>query len=346
LVGGGIYVLASSPTIAHCRIIQNVAVPVGSDNGFGGGVLLVNSNAVIHDSEIAYNSCPAGDAGGLGTTGSANFIILERNVIRNNTALGNGGGLHLRNADATLTNDTVAFNASGTGTGGGVYLYREGAAWKTVDLDNCIIWGNTAGGAGPNIYNDAVSVLLGVTYSDVTGGWGGLGNIAADPLFVDAAAGELHLQAASPCIDTGDPHSPPDPDGSVADMGALPSLSAFVSLGGSLAGSAGAPELTGEGSLVASTPVVLALTKAKPFALSTLVVGVSDLSAAFKGGILVPNTDLLFLLTTDFFGGSTFGGLWPAGVPSSFTTYFQWWVQDQGRPKGFTASNALAGTTP
>jgi hypothetical protein len=76
------------------------------------------------------------------------------------------------------------------------------------------------------------------------------------------------------------------------------------------------------------------------------VVGVSPLDAPFKGGVMVPSPDLLFVLTTDFFGASSFGGLWPAGVPSGFTTYFQWWIQDPGGPKGFAASNALAGTTP
>ncbi len=33
--------------------------------------------------------------------------------------------------------------------------------------------------------------------------------------------GDFHLQAGSPCIDTGDPNSPPDPDGTPADMGAF-----------------------------------------------------------------------------------------------------------------------------
>ena len=52
------------------------------------------------------------------------------------------------------------------------------------------------------------------------GGWTGSGNIDADPLFVDPVNGDFHLQAGSPCIDTGDPSSPLDPDGTRADMGA------------------------------------------------------------------------------------------------------------------------------
>jgi NAD(P)H-nitrite reductase large subunit len=41
-----------------------------------------------------------------------------------------------------------------------------------------------------------------ITYSDVQGGYAGIGNIDADPLFV-LAPHDLSLRSASPCIDTG-----------------------------------------------------------------------------------------------------------------------------------------------
>ncbi len=50
--------------------------------------------------------------------------------------------------------------------------------------------------------------------------WFSTGCIDADPLFVDPENNDFHLSLGSPCIDTGDPASPPDPDGSRADMGA------------------------------------------------------------------------------------------------------------------------------
>lgn len=54
--------------------------------------------------------------------------------------------------------------------------------------------------------------------------WPGTGNLQADPLFVSAfgPARDFRLSAASPAINAGDPASPADPDGSRADMGALP----------------------------------------------------------------------------------------------------------------------------
>ena len=49
----------------------------------------------------------------------------------------------------------------------------------------------------------------------------GTGNITGDPLFVNGPLYNFNLQVGSPCIDTGDPGSPLDPDSTRADMGAL-----------------------------------------------------------------------------------------------------------------------------
>jgi len=66
----------------------------------------------------------------------------------------------------------------------------------------------------PEIYIASGSVTA--TYSDIQYGWAGTGNIDSDPGFT----GDYHLQSGSPCIDTGDPASALDPDGTRADMGA------------------------------------------------------------------------------------------------------------------------------
>ena len=97
-------------------------------------------------------------------------------------------------------------------------------------VTNCIIWGNSAS-TGPEIYNYGSTPT--VTYSDIRGGYGGTGNIGADPCFVEPGywadandpnivvepndpnavwiEGDYHLLPFSLCIDTGDPSYIPEP---------------------------------------------------------------------------------------------------------------------------------------
>ena len=120
----------------------------------------------------------------------------------------------------------------------------------------------------------------------------------------------------------------------------------WTDLGGALAGINGEPLLAGTGTLNAGEAVVFSLSNVSPFAPSTLVIGVVNLSAPFKGGVMVPKPDILFGLIADGFGNLTFGGPWPASIPSGITTYYQYWIVDAGGPKGLAASNAISGTTP
>jgi hypothetical protein len=62
---------------------------------------------------------------------------------------------------------------------------------------------------------------MNLNYSDCAQSLTGTGNITGNPLFVNGPAYDFNLQAGSPCIDTGDPASPLDPDSTRADMGAL-----------------------------------------------------------------------------------------------------------------------------
>ena len=48
----------------------------------------------------------------------------------------------------------------------------------------------------------------------------GVGNLNQSPLLLHPSTGNFELSTNSPCIDSGDPLSPTDPDGSIADMGA------------------------------------------------------------------------------------------------------------------------------
>ena len=97
---------------------------------------------------------------------------------------------------------------------------------KSGETDGAIIWNIT------NSIVDATDPIdvetpylesdVNIDYSCLTGEtWTGTGNINADPLFVNISQNNYSLQAASPCIDTGNP-AQTDLDGSRTDMGYFP----------------------------------------------------------------------------------------------------------------------------
>jgi hypothetical protein len=117
-------------------------------------------------------------------------------------------------------------------------------------------------------------------------------------------------------------------------------------LGQGLAGSVGTPELEGTGTLGPSTPVALTVSGALPAASTGLVVGFGLANVPFKGGMLVPDLDVLIgFFSTNGSGGLVLAGTWPA-LPSGTTLYYQAWIADAGGPLGFSATNGLSGTVP
>jgi|GEM_PF-2677627 len=201
--GGGINAWYTSPTISDNIIINNISTHQG------GGISLEYSTAVIRNNIIADNTVQ-GYGGGI--RASYGDPVIEYNLIIGNYSTNWGGGLYVNNNTPLLKNNTVSGNEAAENGGG---MTTGNAAPVVV---NSIYWGNTAP-SGPEIMN-LISAAV-VTYSDVLGGYFGEGNIDEDPLFLGGDPFDYHLQSGSPCIDAGDPNSPPDPDGTIADMGAF-----------------------------------------------------------------------------------------------------------------------------
>jgi hypothetical protein len=127
---------------------------------------------------------------------------------------------------------------------------------------------------------------------------------------------------------------------------AVPQTPRWQDLGSGLSG-VRTPELSGAGTLQAGEQLSLALACAGPGNAVALFVGFSAIDAPFKGGVLVPNPDVLVTgLVVDGQGTATLTAAWPGGVPSGFGLYFQEWITDAGAPAGLAATNALLGTTP
>jgi hypothetical protein len=75
---------------------------------------------------------------------------------------------------------------------------------------------------GDAVHSDFGPTNFTIVYSDMSESWPGTGNITDDPLFVDEPGHDYHLRPGSPCVDSGDPDSALDPDGTRADMGVYP----------------------------------------------------------------------------------------------------------------------------
>ena len=200
--GGGIY---GAPKMKYCVVAENTATSAN------GGGLYVTGGTTIEDCIIIGNSAVLANSKGGGIyVKTSESVTLSRCVVANNSATGGvfagaGGGV-FANSGVTVLNCAVIGNQlSGSSIlGGGIY---GGAT-----ILNTIVFGNT----GPQL-----SSVGSVTYSNIEGGFAGLGNINNDSLFVQGSIHDYHLKQDSPCIDAGDPGLV-DPDGSRSDMGAFP----------------------------------------------------------------------------------------------------------------------------
>ena len=221
--GGGMFNgNASNPVLENVAFFSNSAE-------LGGGMYNDYSEPGID--KVTFKNNTASNAGG-GMANRHSSPILKNIIFSDNRANSNGGGLYDSDSSPTLTNVTFFANTTGPGpdhNGGGIY--NTGASRPIVV--NAILWGNTAAN-GSQIYNDDGASIQ-ITYSDVQGGWEGAGNINLNPLFVDAANRDLHLQPASHAVNSGTNTScpPHDLDGnlrpfSTCDMGAYELVEVFL----------------------------------------------------------------------------------------------------------------------
>jgi hypothetical protein len=189
--GSGIYITGG--TVSNCVVRNNSTG--GSSGAWGAGLYVSGSNALVTHSVIASNSAlGANDGGGVYLADGAK---LRNSLVQTNTSLRNGGGVYLTGSNTLVESCTIVGNAATNGVGGGVY--RTGGS-----VSNSIVYLNIAI-TDPNYSGTNTAIAYSCTAPLVVN----TGNIAGDPLFVNAATNDFRLQKASPCVDAGLP--PPSP---------------------------------------------------------------------------------------------------------------------------------------
>ncbi|UCE66733.1 MAG: carboxypeptidase regulatory-like domain-containing protein, partial [Candidatus Zixiibacteriota bacterium] len=142
------------------------------------------------------------------TVSDCPLIIVSNNTIAGNVCMNSLHGAIVVGWDsyAHMTSNIIAFN-----TGRGIYVSDA-----AVDI----------------IYDDFYENSNGNIY----GASEGIGCIHLDPLFANRAGRDFRLMGASPCVDSGDPAIPNDPDGTLPDIGAIyaPYLTDYGLLRGSI----------------------------------------------------------------------------------------------------------------
>jgi len=200
-------------TADSCSFLRN------SCNGDGGALQILAAQATVTNSVIADNW--GRRSGGAIYAGGATLSISRTLIARNRSELGNA--VYLDNSNAQVTNSAVTGNISSA-----ILCAFTVGYYSTLTISNSIVWGNSGPYSFLTLYSrTGGGGVVQATYCALSSAWYGPGNIVADPLFVNADAGDYRLWNASPCANTGNPASPLDPDGSRADIGAFPTQGAL-----------------------------------------------------------------------------------------------------------------------
>jgi hypothetical protein len=189
--GGAGYINGSAPSFTDCQFIDCIG------GSFGGAFDIAGGGAVRYD-RCWFEGCSAQRAGALEVF-SSNGVVISNSVFVDNTATGSSGGGGLwfgSGGSAQVRNCVVVGNTATAQQQGG--LRDQGS---NVSVANCVFWDNAGIGGAQNSANQIGGTTA--SYCIVEGGLAGVGNSGANPMFVDLAGGDFHLQPGSPCIEAG-----------------------------------------------------------------------------------------------------------------------------------------------
>ena len=194
LANGGAIAVYTATAVIGSNITDGVVSPISNsafikntatNSGYGGAVYVEHGDVSLFNIAIISNRSNRGG----GTYANYSDINLSDVLIAKNfsSIYSGGDGIGLFYSTGSVNNCTIAFNYDeGVAVGNGSYVY----------MTNCIVWGH--GG-----YQVTTNPVQTVVFSDIEGGYPGVGNINSHPLFMDSSALDYQLTEGSPCINSG-----------------------------------------------------------------------------------------------------------------------------------------------
>lgn len=339
------------------QTLQPAAAPVSVSFGFS--VSLHEGRAVIG------GSAPNGPLDFVGTA----WVFERVNGVFVETAqLLTVGGETFDSAGTCVAqdDDTIVLGAPGhdLGTGenlnlGAAFVFEhDGAGWaQTQMLTAPTPRSGDAFGMSLAVQGD--TLLAGVPFRDVDGHsnagavcvlhhdgaqWNHTTTLA-DTTPEDYAQFGRALAMEDETVLVGAPYAAGGDAPAVRVLRGVPGLAHWIPSAGAVSGVADEPCLYGHGAPAVGASASVGLVGAAADAPTWLVLGLSRLKLPFKGGLLVPNPDVLLPLTTDGLGQLALGWTWPA-LPAGSDLWLQTWTADVAAPFGFSASNGLSVHAP
>ncbi|HEX2955194.1 MAG TPA: right-handed parallel beta-helix repeat-containing protein, partial [Chitinispirillaceae bacterium] len=169
----------------------------GIDLGEGAKNILVEGNYIFGNRDKGI-SC-----------GGASTCIVRNNIV---VACDLGIGIKDEGSKAELDHNTFVRNRIAVA----VYTKVFGRGGGTAVVKNCIL----SVSKGASFYKDefsSITLSYCISDKDILPG---TGNLFGDPKFTDILNNNFQLAGNSPCLNTGDPSSPKDNDGTVTEIGA------------------------------------------------------------------------------------------------------------------------------
>ena len=181
--GGGIF-SSGNITLNNCLLKNNTAsspdTGTGDEYAYGGAIYIwPGSSVAMTNCVVQANAASAPD-------GSAGGGICVGGGLYDHTGQYMGGGGSLNVVNCTIGYDNLAGLAISSGA--------------TVNVLNAIVYFNASGGTQITGVSGSTGTPN-VTYSDVQGGFTGVGNINLNPIFY--STDNLIIVPGSPCVDKG-----------------------------------------------------------------------------------------------------------------------------------------------